>query len=174
MSLDYDVENGRLWDYAPSTIAHEVAHYYWRGNSRDWLDEGPAVFLESIAENARIDEPVRVRSNPCAAADTIAELEGLAVHRETWRETVAQNWFRCNYSLGERLFVDLYQTLGEGTFRQGFRSLWLKSQAEDYNDDCEGTDLTICHVEAAFKAGASDAVAVQVDEVLDRWYGPRE
>ncbi len=163
-----------MWDYAPSTIAHEVAHYYWRGNSRDWLDEGPAVFLESIAENARIDEPVRVRSNPCAAADTIAELEGLAVHRETWRETVAQNWFRCNYSLGERLFVDLYQTLGEGTFRQGFRSLWLKSQAEDYNDDCEGTDLTICHVEAAFKAGASDAVAVQVDEVLDRWYGPRE
>ena len=174
MSLDYDVENGRLWDYAPSTIAHEVAHYYWRGNSRDWLDEGPAMFLESIAENARIDEPIEVRSNPCAAADTIAELEGLAVHRETWQETVAQNWFRCNYSLGERLFVDLYETLGEDAFRPGFRRLWLKSQAEDYSDNCEGTDLSICHVAAAFKAGASDAIAARVDEVLDRWYGPRE
>ena len=174
MSLDYDVENGRLWDYAPSTIAHEVAHYYWRGNSRDWADEGPAMFLESIAENARIGEPVRVRSNPCAAAETIGELEGLAVHRETWRETVSQNWFRCNYSLGEQLFVDLYDTLGEDAFRPGFRSLWLKSQAEDYTDDCEGTDLTICHVESAFKAGASDAAAAKVDEVLDRWYGPQE
>lgn len=174
MSLDYDVENGRLWDYAPSTIAHEVAHHYWRGNSRDWLDEGPANFLESIAENARIDKPIEVRSNPCAAADTIAELESLAVHRETWQETVAQNWFRCNYSLGERLFVELYETLGEETFRQGFRSLWLKSQAEDYNDDCEGTDLTICHVAAAFKTSESDAIAAKIDEVLDRWYGPRE
>ena len=174
MSLNYDVENGRLWWRAPSVIAHEVAHYYWRGNSRDWLDEGPAVFLESIAENARIDEPVKARSRPCAAADTIAVLESLAVHRETWRETVAQNWFRCNYSLGEQLFLNLYETLGEETFRQGFRSLWLKSQAEDYNDDCEGTDLTICHVAAAFKDGASDAVAAQVDGVLDRWYGPRE
>ena len=173
MSLDYDLEHGRLWRYAPSTIAHEVAHYYWRGNSRDWLDEGPANFLESIAENARIDEPVQVRSNPCASAETIAELEGLAVHRETWRETVAQNWFRCNYSLGERLFVDLYDTLGEEVFRPGFRSLWLKSQAEDYSDACVGTDLTICHVEAAFKEGVSEDVAAKVDEVINRWYGPR-
>ena len=172
MSLDYDVENGRLWQYAPATIAHEVAHYYWRGSSRHWLNEGPAVFIESVSENARVDEPVKVRSNPCASAQTIAELESLAVHRETWRETVAQNWFRCNYSLGERLFLDLYETLGEHTFRPAFRSLYLKSQHDDPADDCEDADLTICHVAAAFKADASPEIAAKVDEIIARWYGP--
>ena len=172
MSLDYDVENGWRWEYAPFVIAHEVAHYYWRHSSRDWLDEGPAELLGSISEKARVDEPVEVTNNPCASAETIAELESIAEKLETWTETVQTNWFQCNYSLGEQIFLDLYNSLGEETFRQGFRNLYLKSQAEDYSDDCEGTDLGICHLVAAFKAGVSEADGAKVDEAAERWYGP--
>ena len=172
MSLLYDVEYGRLWKRTPFVIAHEVAHYYWTRNSRDWVDEGPAELLGSISEKARIGTQVEITNNPCASAKTIAELESMAVMLETWADTVKANWFRCNYSLGEQLFLDLYNTFGEEAFRQGFRSLYLKSQLDDSTDECEGTNLNICHVAAAFKANASPDIAAKVDEIIARWYGP--
>ena len=95
---------------------------------------------------------------------TISQLEGLDAE-------YGSNAGKCYYSLGEGFFLDLYHTLGEETFRQGFRNLYLKSLRDDATDDCEGTDLGICHLEAAFKAGVSDEVAAQVDEIVGRWYG---
>ncbi len=94
MLLLYDVENGRLWKRTPLVIAHEVAHYYWRGSSRDWLDEGPADLIALISENARIERPIEVDNNPCASAKTIAELESLAVALETWAATVKHHYAR--------------------------------------------------------------------------------
>ena len=79
--------------------------------------------------------------------------------------------------MGERFFLNLYNTLGEAAYRRGFRSLYLKSRGfygdfrDNSSDTCAGSDLNICHVEAAFKAGASEAAAAQVDEIIDRWYG---
>ncbi len=165
MQLLFDVENGYWWDYTPFVIAHEVAHYYWRGN-RDWIDEGAAEILGSISEYARDETPIGVTNNPCAAAKTIGELEAMDP------DALGTRGFNCNYSLGEQIFLDLYHSLGEETFRQGFRSLYLKSQAEDYSDDCEGTELGICHLVAAFKADVSEAQAAKVDEIVARWYGP--
>ena len=163
MSLLYDVENGVWWDYTPHTVAHEVAHYYWRGNQR-WINEGAADLLGSISENARVETPIESTRNPCASAKTISQLEGLDAER-------GSNAAKCYYSLGEALFLDLYDSLGEETFRQGFRNLYLKSLRDDATDDCEGTDLGICHVMAAFKADASDEIAAKVDEIVRRWYG---
>ena len=161
----YDVEHGFWWDYTPSVIAHEVAHYYWRGNS-DWIDEGAADFLASISEHERIDTEIGVTNNPCASAKTISELEDLDP------EDLGEKGFNCNYYLGESLFVDLYHGLSEDTFREGFRNLYLKSLVDDTSDDCEGTDLSICHLVAAFKTDTTDADAAKVDEIVDRWYGP--
>ena len=96
---------------------------------------------------------------PCADVETLDQSEIL-------------DRKECDYYLGGGFFVDLYHTLGEETFRPAFRSLHLKSQKDDPSDDCEGTDLTICHVEEAFKAGASDDVVTKVDEIVARWYGP--
>ena len=164
MSLLYDVENGVWWDYTPHTVAHEVAHYYWTGNQK-WIDEGTAELLGSISEYARIETPVEATNNPCASVKTIAELESLKPG------DLETKGFNCNYSLGEALFLDLYHTLGEETFRQGFRNLYLKSQRDDATDDCEGTYLGICHLVAAFQADVSAEVAAQVDEIVGRWYG---
>ena len=165
MSLLYDVENGRLWDRTPFVIAHEVAHYFWDGGNRDWIDEAAAELLASISENKRVAAPVEVTNKPCASAKTIGELERLDAKVNT-------NAFRCNYSLGERFFLDLYHTLGEDAFRRGFRSLYLKTRHDDPTDGCDGADLNICHVATAFKSGVSDAVAAKVDEIIARWYGP--
>ena len=161
--LYYDVENGPRWYRAPFHNAHEVAHYYWRGNQR-WINEGAADLLGSISENARVETPIESTRNPCASAKTISQLEGLDAER-------GSNAAKCYYSLGEALFLDLYHTLGEETFRQGFRNLYLKSQRDDATDDCEGTYLGICHLVAAFKADVSAEVAAQVDEIVGRWYG---
>jgi len=165
IQLVFDVENGFGWAYTPFIIGHEVAHYYWHGNS-DWIDEGAAEILGSISEFAREETPIDVTNNPCAAAETIGELEAMDP------DALGTRGFNCNYTLGERLFLDLYHALGEETFRQGFSSLYLKSQAEDYSDDCEGTELGICHLVAAFKADVSATDAAKVDEIVARWYGP--
>ncbi len=163
MALLYDVENGHWWGGAPSTIAHEVAHYYWSGGNADWIDEGAATFVSSISENARDGTSVQTIRRPCASAKNIAELEALEAERNT-------NAFRCNYSLGEALFVNLYHGLGEETFRQGFGNLYRKSLVDDSGDGCRGRDLGICHLEAAFKTNVSPEVAALVDEIVGRWY----
>lgn len=165
--LHYDVENGHSWWRAPYHMAHEVGHYYWRSNA-GWIDEGGADVMGAISENRRVDDPVEPRRRPCASADTISELEKLGDSESIENRKL----YRCNYPLGERLFLDLYDALGEEAFRQRFRSLYLKSLAEDYSDDCEGTDLGICHLVAAFKVDASEADAAKVDEIVARWYGP--
>ena len=165
MQLLYDVENGRWWNSTANVIAHEVAHYYWRG-SQDWIDEGAADFLASVSEHRRIDEPIQTTNNPCASAKTISELEALDP------EDLQEKGFNCNYYLGEAIFLDIYHTLGEDTFKLGFRNLYRKSLYDDPADNCEDTHLGICHLVSAFKADVSDDDAAKVDEVVSRWYGP--
>ena len=149
-------------------ITHEVGHYYWRGNQR-WINEGAANFLGFVGEHERVGTPIHLDSRPrppCTFATTIAELEALDAQRGT-------DQFRCNYRLGERLFMDLYHALGEEPFRERFRDLYRKSLRDDHTDDCEGTKLGICHVAAAFKEGISADDAAMVEEILLRSYGPR-
>ena len=128
----YDIDDGTAeGEFGGSNIAHEVAHYYWSGNE-DWVDEGAADFMASIIEGAGTGGPIAVTNPPCGHADGIAELESLDISRGDVE-------FRCNYSLGERLFVDLNLTLGDERFRQGFRALYLASEIEDDADDLRGT-----------------------------------
>ena len=149
-------------DSALNHIVHETSHYYWRGVS-DWIDEGAATFIEPFASKAATGLPVAVDRRPCAYTSNIAELESL-------EPELGSPGFSCNYSLGERLFHDLYRSLDETAFRQGFRNLYLLSLADDLEDECEGVKLDICHVEAAFKENATVETAAIVDQMIARWY----
>lgn len=144
-------------DFAASNIAHEVAHYYWSGNE-DWVDEGAADFMASVSESRRAGIPIRVTNNPCAYATNILALESL----NTSRGGAA---FTCNYSLGERLFVDLYHTLGEERFRLAFEDLYLASEVEDDADEFSGTWVGINHVREMFQRADGKAI-----DVIARWY----
>ena len=141
----YDIDDGsREAEFASSNNAHEVAHYYWSGNG-DWVDEGAAEFLASVIDGARTGRPIAVSNPPCGHAGSLAELESLGISKGDLE-------FRCNYSLGERLFVDLYRSLGHERFRQGFRALYLASEIEDEVDDRRGTSVGIEHIREAFRS----------------------
>ena len=155
---EYDIDDdSHDASFAPSNNAHEVAHYYWSGNA-DWVDEGAAEFMASAVDGMRTGRPIGVTNAPCGYARSIAELENLEVSRGDLE-------FRCNYSLGERLFVDLHRTLGGDSFRQGFRELYAMSAMEHDADDFRGTSVGIDDVRRAF--GSGDGMA---STVIARWY----
>ena len=144
----YDVDDGsHEASFAGHSIAHEVAHYYWRDNA-DWVDEGAADVMASIVDSARTGRSVGVTNLPCAYASSIAELEGLDPARDDVE-------FTCNYSLGERLFADLYRTLGEEGFVRGFRDLY------------RGESVGIEHLREAFSLAGDDGAG---SVVIARWY----
>ena len=148
-------------------ITHESAHYYWRGG-KDWISEGGASFLGVLQTNASTGWPLRPHKNrDCPYFKSIAELESLDSAEVHIPE------FSCKYDLGdlgERMFLDLYHVLGDTAFREGFSRLFILSRSDDLGDDCEDADVGICHVEAAFKAGASEEAAEKVDQVIACWY----
>ena len=154
----FDVDDGTTdAEFAGSNIAHEVAHYYWSGNA-NWVDEGAAEFMASIIERDRTGRSIGATNSPCAHARNIAELERLDIAEDGIE-------FGCNYSLGERLFLDLNRTLGDTQFRQGFRELYIASAARDDTDDDGSASIGIGHVMQAFVLGEEATNAV-----IARWY----
>ena len=129
-------------------IAHEVAHYYWTGDLR-WINEGGADFSSIIAEHTRTGSRVEVRRRTCAEFSIIKDIK---------RPADDDGPHTCDYRLGQRFFLDMYHTLGEVAFRQGFRGYHLS--------DTKG----VAAMEAAFKDAAGPDAEHLVDLVLGRWY----
>ena len=100
-----------------------------------------------------LSKPGNARAPPAA---TIGELEAM------FSEETGTEGSSCNYPLGEAIFLDLYHSLGEDTFSQGLRRLYLKDLHDDPTDGCEGTQLRICHLISAFKTNVSEDVAAKV------------
>ncbi len=156
----FDVDDGtHEADAAGHIIAHEVAHYYWNSNA-DWVDEGVSELMASVSELARVGHPLDATNYPCAYAPNISALESLNTVREA-------DAFACNYSFGERIFLDLYHSLGDTPFRQGLRNLYRLSTIEDDADDLAGTPVGITELRSAFSDAAS---ASSVDPIVSRWY----
>ena len=161
----YDVEPSEEW--VSRTLVHEISHYYWRGN-QFWLNEGAAQVLMAAAANRATGRVIAPEIRLCSDLLTITDAEKLEIS-PTYSPDII-----CHYALGERIFHDLYRTLGEPAFRQGFQYLYLLSRADDPDDECESTSLTICHVAAAFKAGAGEDMTATVDRIVARWYDGSE
>ena len=130
--------------FLPHHIAHKVAHCYWSGNA-EWIDEGAADFLAAISENARAGAPVAATNQPCPYARSIARLEKLG-------NGLGSKYHTCNYSLGERLFLDLYRSVGRSRFRKSRRDLYRASLVENPNDRRQGAEAGIAHLREAFQA----------------------
>ena len=158
MLPEYDADdNSDAADYAGHLMAHEVTHYYWRDNP-DWLDEGLAELLASVAESERIGSPVTIEYTHCPAGDNIALLERLDAAGVIYD-------YRCNYALGGQFFLEIYNTLGDAAFRQGLRKLYLASLVEDYADEFDGSPVGIRQIQDAFE---SDYAAIA--PIIDKWY----
>ena len=129
-----------------NAIIHERGHHYGR-EGEGWVTEGTASIIEDIVAEPREGKPVNAHNYPCAHASSIAELERNLL-------------YGCNYSLGKRIFVDMYRTLGAELFQQGFHNLHSGS-------------FDVQSLRRAFTSAAPDQ-AEAVDAVVDRWYnGPQ-
>ncbi len=154
----YDADDGGHYAaHSPHIIAHEVAHYYWATNA-DWIDEGMAEMTASAIENRRVGTPMNATNAPCAFAQGVMALENLAPER-------GEPAFDCNYSLGERLFVDLLRTMGEDAFWDGARELHAASRALNAASPNETAGAGIADVRQAFGADSGGA-----GDTLARWY----
>lgn len=167
---------------APRVIAHEVAHYYWHGAAA-WLDEGAAEFTAALVERARSGRPLAPANYPCGPGRTIGYLETRDYPR-------ADPGHVCNYAVGERIFLDLYDRLGEEVFRRGFQLLYRAVSASGHgskgsdggNADSDQTvPVGVAQLQAAFAEAASgsalDSVSGSethlsdvVEQVVARWY----
>ena len=117
VSTEFDVDDsspqaGR----AGAVIAHEVAHYYWRW-SQPWLDEGAAEFTASYLAHQATGAALEPANYPCARTHTIRHLQASSV-------SAADPAYICNYAVGERFFLDLYQQVGAEVFWTGLRSFY--------------------------------------------------
>ena len=129
-----------------NAIIHEMGHHYGR-EGEGWVTEGTASIIEDIVAEPREGKPVNAHNYPCAHASSIAELERNPL-------------YGCNYSLGKRIFVDMYRTLGAELFQQGLHNL-------------HSGLFDIDSLRRAFTSAAPDQ-AEAVDAVVDRWYnGPQ-
>lgn len=144
---------------AGRVIAHEVAHYYWN-SSEDWLDEGAAEFMGAFAELTRTGAPLEPDNYPCDLGSGIGDLEARNYSRDAERHI-------CNYATGERLFLDLYRTLGDDHFWRGFRKLnMLVKEIEAEGDARAGIE----EVRSAFAVETSPDGGESSTEVIERWY----
>ena len=160
-------------EFMPILLAHEAGHYYWTGvwtGATRWMIEGAAEFLASVAKDS-LRGPVG--KPPCIPARTISELEDL--DRDPAAAGIA---LPCHYSLGERLFRDLYVNMDDTAFRMAFRSLFRRlyqhTVFDEPGEECRTASSHICHVKAAFTAEASGEGAATVARVVARWYDGTE
>ena len=111
-------EGEQAGDRVKSTIIHEVAHYYWRGGEV-WVVEGMASAIEKLGADAFAQ----------ALPDSVTlKVKGRCTHRalRDLVEAAPQSGdpqFYCNYYLGQRLFLELHDSLGAEEFWVGARSL---------------------------------------------------
>ena len=147
----------------PDTVAHEAAHIYWPF-APWWIAEGAAAFLESVAESKRTGSPIEpYPRNRCTSLNTLLEYDQYALNR-------VPIFGSCEYVLGSGLFVDLYHSLGDESFRQSFRRLYLKLEDDEHGGSCTGVNRGECYVTAAFVTDASPEAAAIARPIINRWY----
>ena len=152
----------------PSVVAHEAAHVYWPF-APTWIAEGGAEFLEQISENARVGSPIRpFNEGKCNHANTLERYEQLAHEWEQKRLLVFSDL--CPYALGSGLLVDLFRTLGDGVFREGFRRLYHKLHNRQHESECHGLERGVCYFKFAFVTEASPRAAAIAEPIINRWY----
>ena len=111
-----DTRDGQHFQFG---IVHEVSHYYWRG-MKEWINEGIANTFEYLYGVETEIWPSLAHREDCEAHD----LEMLT-EWEPEQEDIDQ--FHCNYYLGQSLFLELLENLGEDKFKERLSELYRLS-----------------------------------------------
>ena len=133
-------------------IVHEVAHYFWRGNEA-WINEGLANTFEYMHGVGEGISPglLENRRRECEVHD----LESLA----NYNPAKGDPQFRCNYYLGQLLFQELLENMGDTEFPRRLGEFYRLSLAGQEEQQTPG----IAEVRQAFYD--------QVEIVEKHWSG---
>ena len=154
-------------------IVHETSHIWrvrptWLSYGRVWIAEGAAEFLTAISERARVGKPLPEPEDSCSLATNISDLVRLEL---TWDEIYKS---ACHYILGNGLFLELYDSLGDPVFRQGFRNLHLMSteDLEAWYQQYErtGRDAGLGYFKATFLSDLTPPQRAIAEEIIARRY----
>ena len=127
--------------YRQRVIGHEIGHYWWSSNARHehWLSEGAAEYIGAYTVRSQFgDNDVRTDMYPCPYYRTIEHLRA---------DSPAYGWERsygslCNYSLGERLFINLDRVMTTAAFNAAFRDLYRRVSTYEQDEIDQGLSLT--------------------------------
>ena len=136
-----------------------------------WLSESVATFIEYMVYHSSpskyrpvtLDEYFRFGNSPCTIVQSIAEFEDLVPDK-----TNSWNYYDCQYTLGARLFHDLYNNMDETAFSQALRRLYLHTYFD--TPVCDDDPTVICHLREAFTTYASEETRATVESLIDRHY----
>ena len=112
--------------------AHEIGHYWWGqgvgSHHENWISEGAAEYIGAYSIKTQFgDNSLYTNYWPCPYYRTIEHLRA-----DNPQYSVSQGSL-CNYSLGERLFINLDRSIGHTAFAVGFRN--LHQRLSTYEDD---------------------------------------
>ena len=115
------------WHRLQAGLVHEVAHYFWSGNV-GWIDEGVADTVEYMygLENGLSRGKLKPHRKNCEAYD-------LAMLSE-WDPDSSSSRYLCNYYLGQGLFQELLESLGDEGFGKRLHELYELSLTKQKSD----------------------------------------
>ncbi len=155
-------------EFSVHSVFHEIAHYYLYAPPI-WYTEGAAEFAASYARQILTGTPIEPTNSPCSEATSLSELETLLPNDDSDAgANVDPSLWQCNYSLGERLMLTLYHTLGEDRFLQGWRELYAvlaQTPAYPSEHEFEEIDLRVAWLRAFGRLNQPE-----LEDIWDRWY----
>ena len=128
-------EDGDEWERAAfrKGMVHEVAHYFWRG-AENWIDEGIANTIEhNYGTEAGLPAQMMTTEMRGCTVATLQALSNLTPEQQSGQ-------FQCNYYLGEKVFLDLRNSLGREEFGRRLRTLYQVSSDLHEDDKKAGID----------------------------------
>lgn len=142
-------------------IAHEAARTYWNTPPR-WLQEATVRFMGTISVGTRTGEPLPEPIHSCSSVDNISGLLRLMAAEGVH--------YSCADPLGEAMFLDLYRTIGDEAFREGFGTLYAQLRDNTLKDECLDVEWGACNVKAAFLTDATPEHAAAAEAIINRRY----
>ncbi len=144
IQVDAGFDGTRYIDrYRQRTIAHEIGHYWWGtgvgAHHEDWIGEGAASYIGAYSEWSQFnDKDVYTNRYPCPYYRTIEHLR--ADNPEYGKNDVSYGSL-CNYSLGERLFINLDRSMTRPQFNVAFRNLHRRLSTYEQDEIDQGLNL---------------------------------
>ena len=163
MLTELDQESKSPVEMAARSLAHEVAHYYWRGGPT-WLSEGAAEFTAAFSQRALDGRPLVMENYPChrGRRHPGAGIAG-------WRRRGGFSLRLCPGGTAVfRICTGSWERRASGGVSAGCTGQWRLPGGRGEQRDGEPG---IAAVRAAFAAGAATAgERLAVARATTRWY----